>query len=54
MYKLVHILYFYMLAKHCDTANLITSVLLARDPNAINVYRYILQLLSLFKIDTFG
>lgn len=37
---------------HCDTANLIMSVLLARDPNAINVY--ILQLLSLFKIDTFG
>lgn len=41
-----------MLAKHCDTANLITSVLLARDQNAIQVY--ILQLLSLFKIDTFG
>lgn len=38
--------------KHCDTANLILSVLLARDQNAIQVY--ILQLLSLFKIDTLG
>lgn len=38
--------------KHCDTANLITSVSLARDQNAIQ--EYILQLLSLFKLILLG